>query len=241
MMLARSASEATAITSAAVGPSWPIRMSSGPPWRNEKPRSAWSSCIEDTPTSITTPSTEETPCAAQTSARWEKRSSHQREPASRLIHQIESAQDRGAVAVDADHAGSLDVEDGAAVAAGPEGGVDIDPAVAGAKHLDGLAAEHGNMTRSSRIHAPAPGADRGDLRKLDANGPIAPQMSALRRAFPVEKRRPKRKPWRAAMAASLRPTSQIPSSRWNLLGCHGDFERQRGPRPSPKPVRLFTT
>ena len=51
------ASEACAITSAAVGPSWPIRMSSGPPRRNEKPRSASSSCIEDTPTSITTPST----------------------------------------------------------------------------------------------------------------------------------------------------------------------------------------
>ena len=80
------------------------------------------------------------------------------------------------------------------VAAGPEGGVDIDPSGAGAQHLDGLAAEDRNMTRSSRIHAPAPAAERADLRKLDANGPIAPQMSALRRAFPVEKHRPKRKP-----------------------------------------------
>ena len=44
-----------------VGPACPIRMSSGPSRRNEKPRPAWSSCIEDTPTSITTPSTPSTP------------------------------------------------------------------------------------------------------------------------------------------------------------------------------------
>ena len=39
------------------------------------------------------------------------------------------------------------VEDRPAVAAGPEGGVDIDAAVARSKHLDRLAAKDGNMTR----------------------------------------------------------------------------------------------
>ena len=41
----------------------------------------------------------------------------------------------------------------AAVAAGPEGGVDIDAAVARGEQRDRLAAEDGNMTRVGRIHA----------------------------------------------------------------------------------------
>jgi len=50
---------------------------------------------------------------------------------------------------------------------------------------------------------------------LDANGPIAPQIYALRPAFPVEK------PQQSTIACSERPTLQTLSSRWNLLGCHG--------------------
>ena len=57
----------------------------------------------------------------------------QGQPAVRPIDQIEAAGNGGAVAVDADDPGSRDVEDGAAVAAGPEGGVDIDAAVARAR------------------------------------------------------------------------------------------------------------
>ncbi len=41
---------------AAVVPSAPIRMSSGPSRMNENPRSGWSSCIDETPRSSTTPS-----------------------------------------------------------------------------------------------------------------------------------------------------------------------------------------
>jgi len=49
--------------SAALGPSRPMRMSSGPsPWK-EKPRSGRSSCIEETPMSKVTPSTASTPRA----------------------------------------------------------------------------------------------------------------------------------------------------------------------------------
>ena len=220
-MLARSASEAFATTSAAVGPSWPIRMSSGPPSRNEKPRSAWSSCIEETPTSITTPSTAAAPCAAQTSARLEKRSSTRVSRPSGPVDQIEAAGNRRPVAVDADDPGSRDIEDRAAVAAGAEGGVDIDAAVAGSEHLDRLAAENGDMAWRSRAHAPAPGVFRSVNRKLDANGPIAPQISALRRAFPAKKplrRRDRR----------FSPGLQTLISGRNLLGCHGISSAKEG-------------
>jgi len=43
--------------SAAVGPDVPMRMSSGPSKRNEKPRAGSSICGEDTPRSSATPST----------------------------------------------------------------------------------------------------------------------------------------------------------------------------------------
>jgi hypothetical protein len=50
---------------------------------------------------------------------------------------------------------------------------------------------------------------------LDANGPIAPQMSALRRAFRLEK------PVQGTISGPSRPISQALSSTWNLLRCHG--------------------
>ena len=189
-------------------------MSSGPPSRNEKPRSAWSSCIEETPTSITTPSTASTPCAAQTSARLEKRSSTSVSRPSDAIDQIEPAGNRRPVAVDADDAGSRRVEDRAAVAAGAEGGVDIDSAVAGREHLDRLAAENGDMTGGSRAHSPASGAFQRAEQELDADGPIAPQISALCRAFPAKK------PLRGAIAVPRACPQTLISGR-NLLGCHG--------------------
>ena len=58
-------------TSAAVSPSSDIRISSGPSRMKEKPRSAWSSCIEDTPMSNTTPSSLVSPLSANASARPE--------------------------------------------------------------------------------------------------------------------------------------------------------------------------
>ena len=56
-MRARSPALKRLTTSAARRPGLPIRMSSGPSARKEKPRSAWSSCMEETPMSSTTPST----------------------------------------------------------------------------------------------------------------------------------------------------------------------------------------
>jgi hypothetical protein len=51
-------------------------------------------------------------------------------------------------------------------------------------------------------------------------------MSALRRAFPVEKPFPAEKPilfkaWRGTIADPGRPPPKILISRWNLVGCHG--------------------
>src|SRR2546430_10094916 len=84
------------------------------------------------------------------------------------------------------------------------------------------------MAQAGRIHAPAPGAVRVGWRKLDASGPIAPQISALRRAVRLEK------PLQGTNADPARPGSQTLISRWNLVGCHWDFEREKGPLPSPQ-------
>ena len=239
-MLARSASDARAITSAAVGPSWPIRMSSGPSRRNEKPRSASSSCIEDTPTSITTPSTAATPCAAQISARLENRSSTSvSRPSDRSTRSNPPAM-ADAVAVDADDAGSGDIENRPAVAAGPEGGVDIDAAVAGREHRRRPRGRGRGYGAGPAGFMPRLRARSGlKLRKLDANGPIAPQISALRRAFPPRKAPPQSPT--GTIAAPVRPQIANPDFPMEFAGLPWDFERQTGPRPSPKPVRLFTT
>ncbi len=83
------------------------------------------------------------------------------------------------------------------------------------------------MAIGGRIHSPAPGAVRVGLRKLDASGPIAPQISALRRAVRLEK------PVQGTIADPARPGSQTLISRWNLVGCHGISSVKKGPRPSP--------
>src|SRR5258705_5300592 len=158
-----------------------------------------------------------------------------REPAVRSIAQTESGRHGRPVAVDADDPGTGGVEDGPAVTARTKGGIDINAAGTGLKHPDRLAAEDGNMALAGRIHAPAPGGVRATLRKLDARGPIAPQISALRRAIRLEK------PLQGAIADSARPGSQTLISRWNLVGCHGTSSVKKGPRPSPQTVRLFTT
>jgi len=62
---------------------------------------------------------------------------------------------------------------------------------------------------------------------MDANGPIAPQISAPRRSFPAKK---PRTGTIAASSPALRPLS----SERNLLGCHGIASAKRGlGRPQP--------
>ena len=65
---------------------------------------------------------------------------NQRQPPGRLFDQIEAAGNGRPVPVDADEAGSRDIEDGAAIAASPKSRVDVDAAGLGAQHLDGFAA-----------------------------------------------------------------------------------------------------
>jgi hypothetical protein len=77
------------------------------------------------------------------------------------------------------------------------------------------------MTGRSRGHAPAFGVFQRLVRKLDANGPIAPQISALRRAFPAKK------PLRG-MNAVPRPSPHPLFSGRNLLGCHGISSVKKG-------------
>src|SRR6185312_13903036 len=143
-----------------------------------------------------------------------------------LIDQIEPAGNRRPVAVDADDPGSGDAEDRAAIPAGAEGRVDIDAAVPDSEHFDRFAAENGDMARRSRVHAPSPGVSQPAKWKMDANRPIAPQISALRRAFPAEK------PRTGTIAASGPASRPLISGR-NLLASHGISERETGPRPSP--------
>ncbi len=64
MTSARTRSPARLTKSAALGPSAPMRMSSGPSFWKEKPRSGRSICIDETPMSRTTPSAGANPIAA---------------------------------------------------------------------------------------------------------------------------------------------------------------------------------
>jgi len=70
------------------------------------------------------------------------------------------------------------------------------------------------MTGRSRAHAPAFGVFQIKGSKLDANGPIAPQISALRRVFPARK-------IPLGTTAIPRRSRQTLFSGRNLLGCHG--------------------
>jgi hypothetical protein len=55
----------------ALSPVRAMRMSSGPSKRKENPRSAWSSCMEETPMSSTTPSTMSWPRSRAAASRLE--------------------------------------------------------------------------------------------------------------------------------------------------------------------------
>ena len=235
MMLARSVSEAFATTSAAVGPSWPIRMSSGPPSRNEKPRSAWSSCIEETPTSITTPSTAAMPCAAQTSARLEKRSSTRVSRPSDCVDQIEAAGNRRPVAVDADDPGSRRCRGSR-----------------GCSRRRRRSRRHRCRRRGARASRPP----RGRERRYGAAQPGSCAVPWRIPACELETGRQRahcasnlcaspgfsgQKAAAAGAIAASPPGLATPHFRTEFAGLPWHFERERGPRPSPKPVRLFTT
>src|SRR6185312_1591942 len=138
------------------------------------------------------------------------------------------------VAVDADHPGGRQVENHPAVATGTEGRIDIDAAVTGSEHRDGLAAKHGDVSHSGRSHAatPARGWLRG--RKLDASGPIAPQLSRLGWTAPPDA------PLQAE-TAGCGPQQTLSSAR-DSVGCHGisSVNGSWPPLAGSAPQRLVT-
>src|SRR6185437_537185 len=131
-------------------------------------------------------------------------------PAGRAIDQIEATRNRGAVAVDSDNAGSRDIEQHPAVAAGAEGGVDINAAGMGRELRDRFAAENRDVAGGITIgiaggsHAPAPPAKRVLPGRCDASGSIAPQMPVSRETFALERPQP------GGFADSPRPDSRRP-------------------------------
>ena len=127
----------------------PIRMSSGPSFRNEKPRSGSSICIEDTPISSTTRSACASPSVGQL-----------------RVEVAEAARDRAAgalrprrrvpappaiaerITIDADHAQvRLGGEHGPGIAAGAEGPVD-DEAARGDEGGQHLGQQHRDVAAS---------------------------------------------------------------------------------------------
>ncbi len=147
-MMLESASGGSVLTmSAAVAPDCDMRMSSGPSRRNEKPRAASSICIEETPMSITTPSTAAMPCSSTSRSMSPKRPSTQDQPAGMGLGQGAAGGNGMGVAVDGDHPAVGGGEDRPAVAAGAEGAVDIEAAIAGRERLQHLVEHDRHMRR----------------------------------------------------------------------------------------------
>ena len=145
----------------------------------------------------------------------------ERQPSGRSIDEIEPAGDGRSVAVDADHPGSRNVENHPAIAAGPEGGIDVNAAVMRTEHPDGLAAKHGDMSRAGRSHArnsgegPALGQETGREQAHCASIVSARPDCSARRAGTD---------WRCRLRAS--PAAN-PDFRTGFGGLPLDFERQR--------------
>ena len=112
------------------------------------------------------------------------------EPALRVRDQIGPAGDRTLVAIDADHACARRLQNGPAISAGSESGVDIDTAVTHREPFDNAADKHRNVTRRSgsdsravaaRHHVCAP--------KICAPKICAPKICAQSVALRLERHR----------------------------------------------------
>ena len=110
---------------AASAPPMPMRMSSGPSRRNEKPRSASSSCMEETPTSSTTPSAGAKPAASRVRLQVGEAAFDELQPPARLRQQApRRASTARRIAVDGEDLAAA-LQDRAAVAAAAERPVDV--------------------------------------------------------------------------------------------------------------------
>ena len=209
-------------------------MSSGPPRRNEKPRSASSSCIEDTPTSITTPSTALDALRGANLGEIGKAVLDQRQPAARPIDQIEPARDRRAVAVDADDAGPGECRGSPGCSRRRRRWRRHRCRRRGGAASRRLAAEHGNMTLAGRIHAPAPGSGPGwNSGNWTRTGPLRLKSLGLAGLFAAKSARSRNGLGSARCRSRVAPIAN-PDFPTEFAGLPWDFERQTGPRPSPK-------
>ena len=147
---------AAATISAADGPALLMRMSSGPSCRNEKPRSAVSICIDETPRSRTTPSTEASRvrrrCDPARRTRPEPGSAGRRNARPRRL----AGGHRIGIAVDPEDAGIPGREDRCGVTSAAIGAVEVGAAVVRCEVGEDLPQQHGNVTRGpARWRPPA--------------------------------------------------------------------------------------
>ena len=135
--------------SAALGPSPPMRMSSGPSLRNEKPRSGLielhrrdAEVEQNAVDRLVTEATRDL---------FEIREAvfGERQPPRGLFDQRIARSDRIAIAIDPDDARAFNVENEARVPARAERAVDGDAALARREEIERLAGEHGNVTSQS--------------------------------------------------------------------------------------------
>ncbi len=127
-----------------------MRMSSGPSLRNEKPRSAWSICIDDTPISSTTPSSASKPCACASLVEIAEASRNQHQAFLELAGQRGATGDRIGIAVDGnDLVLRMCIEDGARIAACAECAVDVRAAALRIESRADLRQENRNVTGQS--------------------------------------------------------------------------------------------
>ena len=143
-MRVSSRTSARSSSSASVSPSPDIRMSSGPGREKEKPRSATSSCGEETPRSTSAPSTRSMPSERQHALGVAEVGAHGAEGLAEA-GQAGAGRGEGArVAVGADHL-RTPLEQGLGVAAAAQRAVEDDHPGAGLEQLDDLALENGLM------------------------------------------------------------------------------------------------
>ena len=146
-------------------------MSSGPEARNEKPRSAWSNCIDETPRSSATPSTSSTPSAAKQLGHVAEAAFDQAQPRRIALGKRLAGGDGVGIAVDGDHLAVGAIEHRRRVAAGAERAVEIAAAVARLQRVDDFARENGDM--AGGVHASPPPEAAHEGRHLVAIGVAA--------------------------------------------------------------------
>jgi len=123
----------------------------------------------------------------------------QNEPRTHLGNQFGAARDGAGVAIDGDDPAIGGGENGAAIPAGAERGVDMDAAIVHVEELDDAAGEHGNVTSQSASDSTSAVAARRHSRAPPSAATREPSCFLSARTFSVA----------SASSARKRPGSQI--------------------------------